>query len=371
VSASEPSRTRESAPQAESPDGRGEARAPDVGVVVIGRNEGERLERSLRSARSDLRRVLYVDSGSSDGSVELGRRLASDVVLLDDSAPFTAARARNVGLTRLLELDDSLGLIQFVDGDCELEPGWLECGRAALERDRTLGAVCGRLHERRPDASPYARLSHIEWNRPAGDTLTCGGIAMFRVAALTGVGGFNASMIAGEEPELCYRLRRAGWRIARLDEAMAVHDGGMMTFRQWWLRAVRNGHAYAENAALRAVDGERGSLRPVASMLLWGLLAPLAAIVGAAAVPFQPRAAVIPLGVVSGYLLLIARIHRSSRRLGEPHRDAALYALFCVLAKLPHCLGAARYWIARARRRPSALIEYKVVEGRNSPRSTP
>jgi GT2 family glycosyltransferase len=340
-------------------------------VVVIGRNEGERLERSLRSVRSDLRRVLYVDSGSSDGSVELGRRLASEVVTLDGSLPFTAARARSAGLKRLLELDRSVGLVQFVDGDCELEPGWLDRAGAALDRDPSLGAVCGRLRERHPDASPYTRLSQMEWNRPPGETLACGGIAMFRVAALNAAGGFRDSMIAGEEPELCYRLRRAGWRIERLDAPMAIHDGGMMTFRQWLLRAVRGGHAYAENAALQAAPGERGSLRPVASMLLWGLLAPLAALGGAAAAAASPSAALFPLAVLCGYLVLFARIHRSSRRLGEPHRDAALYALFCVLAKLPHCLGAARYWIARARRRPSALIEYKVVEGRNSPRSTP
>jgi len=337
---------------------------------VIGRNEGERLERSLRSLRSDLRRVLYVDSGSSDGSVDLGRRLASEVVLLDDSVPFTAARARNAGLKRLLELDASVELVQFVDGDCELEAGWLERGRAALQGDPSLAAVCGRLRERHPDASLYARLSQMEWNRPAGETLACGGIAMFRVDALNAVGGFHGSMIAGEEPELCYRLRRAGWRIERLDDAMGVHDGGMITFRQWWLRAVRNGHAYAENAALQAGPGERGSLRPVASMLLWGLFAPLAALGGLAAAAANPCAAVLPLAIIFGYAFLFARIHRSSRRLGESHRHAALYALFCMLAKLPYCLGAIRYWVARARRRPSALIEYKLVEERDAPRAT-
>ncbi len=200
----------------------------------------------------------------------------------------------------------------------------------------------------------------MEWNRPTGETLACGGIAMFRVDALIGVGGFNASMIAGEEPELCYRLRRAGWRIERLDAAMAVHDGDMMTFRQWWLRAVRSGHAYAENAALQAGPGERNSIRPVASMLLWGLLAPLGALAGAAVAVSNPWAALIPLAIVCAYGLLFGRILSVLRRLGESRRHAALYALFCILAKLPHSVGAARYWLARARGRASALIEYKV-----------
>ena len=321
------------------------------------------MDRSLRSIEGNSCPVLYVDSGSTDGSVELGRRLASEVVALDDSVPFTAARARNAGVKRLLECDGSLELVQFVDGDCELETGWLKAARAALDRDPSLGAVCGRLRERRPDASLYARLSQMEWNRPTGETLTCGGIAMFRVAALTAVGGFNASMIAGEEPELCHRLRRAGWRIERLDKAMAVHDGGMMTFRQWWLRAVRDGHAYAERAVRQLGPGGQGPIRQVASMLLWGFLAPVAALGGVVVAASNPRAAVFPLAIVCGYGVLFGRIHRSARRQGESRRHAALYALFCVLAKLPHCVGAVRYWIARARGRARELIEYKVVEG--------
>jgi GT2 family glycosyltransferase len=321
------------------------------------------LGRSLRSIATGSCRVLYVDSGSTDDSIELGRRLASEVVALDDSVPFTAARARNAGLERFLELDNSIDFVQFLDGDCELETGWLGRARAALDGDPTLGAVCGRLRERHPEASLYARLSQMEWNMPTGETLACGGIAMFRVEALIGVGGFKASMIAGEEPELCYRLRRVGWRIERLVEPMAIHDGGMMTFRQWWRRTVRSGHGYAENAVLQAGPGRLQSIRPVASMLLWGLIAPVGALGGAAAVALNPWAVTVPLAIVCGYGLLVWRIHRSRLRLEEPHRHAALYALFCVLAKVPHCLGAMRYWLARARGRPSTLIEYKHADG--------
>lgn len=333
-----------------------------MGVVVIGRNEGERLERSLRSIGADSHCVLYVDSGSSDGSLDLGRRLASKVVALDDSTPFTAARARNAGLSRLLEIDASLEMVQFVDGDCELETGWLSQAQVALHRNPRLGAVCGRLRERCPDASLYARLSQMEWNRPAGETLACGGIAMFRVEALNGVGGFNSSMIAGEEPELCYRLRRAGWKIERLDAPMAVHDGEMTRFRQWWIRAVRDGHAYAENAVLQAGPEGRNATRPLASMLLWGFLAPLGALAGAVAAISSPWAAIVPLSIACAYGFLFRRIYQHSHGLGGSQREAALYAFFCILAKLPHSLGAARYWLSRARGRATAIIEYKAPE---------
>ncbi len=69
------------------------AKLPDVGVVVIGRNEGERLVRSLESVVGKAAAVVYVDSASSDQSVANARRIGADVVELDRSEPFTAARA--------------------------------------------------------------------------------------------------------------------------------------------------------------------------------------------------------------------------------------------------------------------------------------
>src|SRR6476660_3526039 len=87
-------------------------RQPDVAVVAIGRNEGERLQRCLESVRPQCETIVYVDSGSDDGSVDLARGLGVEVVELDMSIPFTAARARNEGLRRLRELRPSLEYVQ-------------------------------------------------------------------------------------------------------------------------------------------------------------------------------------------------------------------------------------------------------------------
>jgi glycosyltransferase involved in cell wall biosynthesis len=127
-----------------------------IGVVVIGRNEGERLRRCLESVRSGA--VVYVDSGSSDGSVALARSLGVEVVGLDLSSPFTAARARNAGFERLLQFDPSAEFVQFVDGDCEVAAGWLERARKEFEARSDAAVVCGRLRERFPDATVYNRL---------------------------------------------------------------------------------------------------------------------------------------------------------------------------------------------------------------------
>ena len=69
-----------------------------IAVVVIGRNEGERLRQCLMSIDKGVAGIVYVDSGSTDQSIALAESLGAQVVELDASIPFTAARARNVGI---------------------------------------------------------------------------------------------------------------------------------------------------------------------------------------------------------------------------------------------------------------------------------
>jgi hypothetical protein len=183
---------------------------------------------------------VYVDSGSSDGSLEYAQACGAAVVALEP--PFTAARARNFGLDRLRAMNPEIPFVQFLDGDCELRPGWLRAGATALARDSGLAVVCGRLRERFPEASIYNRLCDLEWDRPAGPAESSGGIAMMRVAAFAEVKGFRPDLIAGEEPDLCFRLRQCGYRILRLDAEMALHDAAILRFGQWWRRARRSGH---------------------------------------------------------------------------------------------------------------------------------
>src|SRR5205814_1938439 len=99
-----------------------------VGIVVIGRNEGERLRACLTSAIHDVppRALVYIDSGSSDGSVALAKGMGIAVVELDLSTPFTAARARNAGFEKLMQVEPATEFVQFVDGDCEIAAGWIE-----------------------------------------------------------------------------------------------------------------------------------------------------------------------------------------------------------------------------------------------------
>ena len=132
--------------------------ASAVGVVVIGRNEGERLARCFDSLEVAAGAIVYVDSGSTDGSVEMARTRAVQVVALDLSVPFTAARARNAGVQRLLQLVPEVDRVQFVDGDCEMIDGWFDAANRCLDENAQIACVCGRLRERFPE---QRQKSHI------------------------------------------------------------------------------------------------------------------------------------------------------------------------------------------------------------------
>lgn len=329
-------------------------RPAQLGFVAIGRNEGDRLVRCLDSLRATGAPIVYVDSGSTDGSVACARAAGAGVVELPTDQPFTAARARNAGFERLLADHPALPLVHFIDGDCELVPGWIDAALAAIAQSPTLAVVCGRRVERFPDASIYNRLCDIEWDTPVGPAKACGGDALFRVAAFQQVGGFNPAVIAGEEPELCVRLRAAGWEVRRLAHDMTLHDAAITRFSQWWRRAVRAGHAYAQGAALHGKPPERLGVREIRSTLAWSLGPPVLALALA-----WPTRGLSLLLLPLAYGSLFLRVALRQQRQGRPAAHARLYAAFIVLAKFAMLRGAAKFWFSSISGRRSAIIEYK------------
>ena len=317
-----------------------------IGLVVIGRNEGERLRVCLQSVLGAGRCVVYVDSGSTDGSVQLARGMGAVVVPLDMAIPFTAARARNAGWRELARLAPRVQYVQFVDGDCELNPGWLPVAQVFLEANPGHAVVAGRLRERYPDHSVFNRLCDMEWNTPIGDAKACGGIALMRLAPLQAAGGFRDDLIAGEEPELCVRLRAVGWKIHRLDAEMALHDAAMLHWRQWWRRSVRGGYAFAEGSWLHGQAPERHWVLETRRALVWGVLLPLLLV-----------AVAIAWG--SGWVWLLfliypAQMVRLARQQGNWARG-----VFLGLGKFAEALGVMKFCWNRVAHRKQSLIEYK------------
>nr|WP_259650622.1 glycosyltransferase [Roseobacter sp. OBYS 0001] len=320
----------------------------DIAAVIIGRNEGERLVACLASLDQRFARVIYVDSGSMDGSIAAARRAGAEVVSLDTDRPFTAARARNSGIDAL-KSGAVPSFVQFLDGDCILDPDWVDAALAFLSQNPMVAVVCGRRRERFPENSVYNRLCDAEWNTPVGEARACGGDALMRWDALMAVGGYNPTLIAGEEPEMCLRMRRLGWKIWRLDTEMTLHDAAMLRFGQFWQRARRGGYAYAQGAAMYGQAPERHDIAEVRRTVLWAVVIPLVTVLGWVAIgPVALLALVL-------YPLQVVRI---ARRNGST-RTAWEQAILLTVGKFAEAQGVLDYLWRRWRARDAELIEYK------------
>lgn len=330
--------------------------AYDLSVVIIGRNEGTRLERCIRSVQAQRGfpgrvEILYVDSDSTDGSPERAESLGARVLVVHPERP-SAALGRNTGWRAA-----RAPLILFLDGDTVLDPEFVVRTLPVLA-DPEIAVVWGHRRELHPEASVYNRVLDLDWIYPPGPSEFCGGDALMRRSALEEVGGFDPTLIAGEEPELCQRLRAEGFRIEHIDAPMTGHDLAIHHWRPYWRRAVRAGHAYAEIA-----DRLRNGPFP-----LWSrevrrnrLHASALLLVAAAGLGFSLGLGQIwPLALMLA--LYLALVLRTAYRSGWKSRDPTtrfLYGIHSHLQQIPILFGQIGYLLTRRSGRRKGLIEYK------------
>ncbi|MGR8929519.1 MAG: glycosyltransferase family 2 protein [Gammaproteobacteria bacterium] len=331
-----------------------------LGIVVIGRNEGSRLRRCLESLSRYRERLVYVDSASTDGSVAVAKSYGvAAVVELDIAIPLNAARARHEGFIKLRQLYPHLQFVFFVDGDCEVVSDWFDQAISAFKADSKLAVVCGRRRERYPEHSIFNRLCDIEWDTPIGEALSCGGDAVMRTDVYHSVGGFNPNVPAGEEPQLCHRIRQAGWKVCRIDAEMTLHDANITHWSQWWRRYVRSGHAamhVQERFGIKYFAQINRSIR------IWAVAWPATLIFFGIASWVQAGAstglATIGIIVCAMPIQMVRVAYRAWRR-GLNFKDALGYGILIMLAKMPELFGQLQYLTERSSGRAAPLIEYK------------
>lgn len=322
----------------------------NIGVVIIGRNEGERLIRCIQSLQNYVPNSIYVDSASSDGSLETASMLGTRAIALDMTLPFTAARARNTGAEALFKRHPEIEFIQFVDGDCEVLDGWPNAGIAFLKANQHIAIVSGVLYERFPNKTIYNTLCDLEWKMSLGEVKACGGNALVRVSAFKAANGFLATLIAGEEPELCVRLRQQGWKVWHIDVPMMLHDANMISFNQWWKRTTRAGYAFAEGAYLHGAAPEFHWVAESKRAWIWGFFIPFAIILLCF---IKPMLAFLLLLIYPIQILRLALKSKLSIKI------AFLQAIFLTIGKFAEVLGQMKFLSHRFHNKISQLIEYK------------
>jgi GT2 family glycosyltransferase len=322
----------------------------NIGIVVIGRNEGERLIRCLQSLQDTIQNSVYVDSASSDNSVQTAKNLGAHTMVLDMSIPFTAARARNVGFAELLTLYPQTEFVQFVDGDSEIVNNWLSEAAQFLHDNQAIAVVSGILSERFPEKTIYNTLCDLEWKMPKGEVKSCGGNAMMRVSAFKQVNGYLPTLAAGEEPEMCVRLRQNGWKVWHLHHAMMLHDANMTSFKQWWKRTLRGGYAFAEGAFLHGKAPEFHWVAESKRAWLWGFFIPLAILIAFFIKPVW--------GLLLSFLYPI-QLLRLAFKSKLPFKVAFLQAFFLVIGKFAELVGQVKFLLHRFCRKQNKNVACK------------
>ncbi len=329
-----------------------------VGAVIIGRNEGERLVRALHAALPHVARAVYVDSNSNDKSVENAHEIGVHTIALKDG-PFTAARGRQTGLEALLAEMPALEFVQFIDGDCVMDPDWIDAGVEFLDEHPKVAAVSGRWREEFPERTIYNRLTNVDWHAEPGPAPYPGGNSLCRVAALRDIGGWRTDLIAGEDPDLGFRLTEHGWSSHRLAHEMVLHDINMRSFRAFWKREQRSGYCYAQVGWMHRNGPGKPWVKRAASALIYGLFLPM--LILALTFVFWPAAIVLA--------LLYARVwwslFRRARRIDEDVADR--YASLILLCKVSQAIGVLRSILDGLFRRDRRLIEYKGPTAGQSP----
>jgi glycosyltransferase involved in cell wall biosynthesis len=326
-----------------------------VSVVVIGRNEGERLRRCLRSvfamSRDFALEVIYVDSGSTDGSVAFAQAEGARTIALKPERP-SAALGRNAGWNAARG-----SIVLFLDGDTVLHPEFVSSSLPEFSSP-TIAVVWGHRREIHPEQSIFNRTLDLDWVYAPGLTQYCGGDALFRRAILARTNGFDPTLIAGEEPDLCRRITALGFDILHVDRPMTGHDLAITRWRQYWKRCTRAGHAYAEvserfrNTQQPFWSGEAGRNRNRFFAIAAGLIAAVAASI--------LLRSLLP---IAAYLIFFVLFSvRSAWKASWKSKDRIallMYGVHSHLQQIPIYFGQLQYKWSRRRGKRLILFEYK------------
>ena len=264
----------------------------DVAAVIVSYNVRDLLRRCIASLRADgVDEIVVVDNASRDGSADAVADHEHDVTLvrLETNIGFGAGVNRGAART-------DAPFLLIVNPDATVEPGSTKALVDALERDGGLGMVgplietesgevypSARAFPNLVDAAGHAflhffwptnpfsrRYRMLDWDRAAARDVdwVAGTHLLVRREAWDAVGGFDeAYFMYMEDVDLCWRMRRAGWRTGYDPAARVTHAIGQST-DQTPYRMILAHHRSMLTFAWRSTTGPARALLPLMAVAL-------------------------------------------------------------------------------------------------------
>lgn len=208
---------------------------PTVAVVVPARNESAFIDKCLaaliaQSYPSNLLSVTVVDNESIDDTHAIATARGIRVVSIGN---VLVGEVRNFG-ARLSHSD----VIAFVDADCVVGCDWVRAAVDAL-RDPVVGAVGGDCLSNSAGTWVETAWKDTSPSQAARVSALPGASMAFRRTTFESVGGFNGNLSAGEDDDICARVRSQKLEIVAIPACQSVHLGyprtlGAVAKRQIW-----------------------------------------------------------------------------------------------------------------------------------------
>ena len=224
---------------------------PFVSIVVIGRNEANNLDNTFQAIQkmdypASKLEVLYVDTDSSDNSVKIAKKYTPSVFEEHSVWP-SSGLARNRGIK-----ESTYDIIHFIDGDIAIAPDYLKQAVRELHKPG-IDAVTGYFEEHNT-SSYFNRIMAIRRDDIRHERHFCestnGGGTYLR-APLISVDGYDERILKGQESELGYRFRRAGYHILFIDSIQGIHDFDLTGVRDFFRSKYLYGRSFGFLLKLR------------------------------------------------------------------------------------------------------------------------
>ncbi|MBI1290851.1 glycosyltransferase [bacterium] len=222
-----------------------QASLPGVTIMICARNAEKHLARAIEAAKAQdypgAVSLLVVDNGSTDATGEIARSFGATVI--DHAIPGVA------GARQRAWQEAGTEVVAFLDSDCEPPGDWLARAVPRLLEDEKLAAVGAKLADGPPStlaeehiaAQGVLNTDYLWMGSKRHFPFVVTAALVLRRAALERVGGFDESFgrMGGEDCDLCFRFREAGYKLDYMPEIRVIHHHrasvrGMMRQVFWY-----------------------------------------------------------------------------------------------------------------------------------------